>query len=133
MLRRGRLVVLVVLALSGFSTLVLGSGQAALRAGDCVPEASWGTNQATLASEVLTLVNQHRASLGLTQLQTSASLTRAAEWKSLHMAGVGYFAHDDQAPPVARSVGERLAACGYPTNGGGARTSRTGMRQLRRS
>ncbi len=29
------------------------------------------------------------------------------------MATYRYMGHDDPAPPVARSVGERLAACGY--------------------
>ena len=32
------------------------------------------------------------------------------------MATYGYMAHDDPAPPVARTAGDRIAACGY---GGG--------------
>jgi uncharacterized protein YkwD/chitodextrinase len=87
--------------------------------GDCTPQSSWGTLDRTFAQQVLTLVNQHRAARGLAQLQSSPSLTAAAEWKSLHMAGYGYFAHNDPAPPVARSVGERLAACGYPASSSG--------------
>ena len=47
------------------------------------------------------------------------SLTASAEWKSLHMAGYNYLAHDDPAPPVARTVADRLAACGYPSTGAG--------------
>ena len=31
------------------------------------------------------------------------------------MAAYGYMDHDDPAPPVARTAGERIAACGYPS------------------
>ncbi|HSD75904.1 MAG TPA: CAP domain-containing protein, partial [Solirubrobacteraceae bacterium] len=43
----------------------------------------------------------------------SPTLSAAAAWKARHMAYYGYFGHDDPAPPVAQTVGERIAACGY--------------------
>ena len=81
--------------------------------GDCVPGASWSAARTGLANQVIKLVNAHRASLGLRTLAVSPALTRSAVWKARHMATYRYMAHDDPAPPVARSVGERLAACGY--------------------
>jgi uncharacterized protein YkwD len=82
--------------------------------GNCTPGSDWGTINASFESQVLTLVNQHRTAMGLPVLTTSPALTNAARWKSLHMAYYGYMQHDDPAPPVARSVSDRLAACGYP-------------------
>ena len=35
------------------------------------------------------------------------------------MAAYNYLAHDDPAPPVARTVGQRLEACGYPVTAAG--------------
>lgn len=80
---------------------------------NCTPTSSWGTNRADLASQVVTLINQYRASIGLSQLAASAPLTASSEWKSLHMAGYGYFAHDDPAPPVTRAASQRARDCGY--------------------
>ena len=91
---------------------------AAPAATNCTPGAGWGSVDRALAAKVLSLVNAHRASLGLSTLETSVSLTRSAEWKSLHMGHLGYFGHDDPAPPVARSWSQRIADCGYA--GGGA-------------
>ena len=82
--------------------------------GDCTPGADWGTLRNDLAGQVVQLVNQHRASLGLAQLAVTTPLTNAAVWKSRHMAYYRYMQHADPAPPVARSVGDRLSACGYP-------------------
>jgi uncharacterized protein YkwD len=82
--------------------------------GDCTAGSDWGTPEQSLAPAVLSLVNSQRASLGLSQLRTSGTLTNAALWKARHMAKYGYFSHDDPAPPVARSAFERIAACGYP-------------------
>ncbi len=73
---------------------------------------SWGTNRTDLASQVVTLINQYRAGKGLSQLAVSSPLTASSTWKSLHMAGYGYFAHDDPAPPVARSAYQRAKDCG---------------------
>ena len=81
--------------------------------GDCTPGASWAAARTDLASAVIKLVNAHRASLGLRTLAVSPALTRSAVWKARHMATYRYMAHDDPAPPAARSAGERIAACGY--------------------
>jgi uncharacterized protein YkwD len=87
--------------------------------GDCTPGAGWGTLDAAFASSVVTLVNQHRATLGLASVSVSQTLTASANWKSLHMARYGYMEHDDPAPPVARTPADRLEACGYPTDRAG--------------
>jgi hypothetical protein len=68
---------------------------------------------------VLTLINQHRAAMGLGQLVISPSLSASAVWKARHMAAYNYMAHDDPAPPVARSAGDRISTCGYPSAGWG--------------
>ena len=82
--------------------------------GDCTPGSDWGTLDQAAADQVLALVNQHRTALGLTALVVSPTLTKSANWKSLHMANYRYMAHDDPAPPVARTTGDRLQTCGYP-------------------
>ncbi len=87
--------------------------------GDCTPGSDWGTLRQDLTTRVVELVNQHRAARGLSQLAVSTTLTNAAIWKSRHMAKYVYMAHADPAPPVARSVGDRLLACGYPTTSAG--------------
>jgi uncharacterized protein YkwD len=87
--------------------------------GDCTPGSDWGTLRQDLTARVTELVNQHRAARGLSQLSVSTSLTNAAIWKSRHMARYVYMAHADPAPPVARSVGDRLLACGYPATSAG--------------
>jgi uncharacterized protein YkwD len=88
---------------------------AARATGDCVPGA-WPAAQAAPAAEVVRLVNQHRASIGLGPLLVSPTLTRAAVWKSRHMAAYDYIAHDDPAPPVARTWIDRVHTCAYPLN-----------------
>src|SRR3982751_277260 len=85
--------------------------------GNCSPDSSWPAQNASLSSQVLTLINQHRAGMGLGQLVSSPSLTASAVWKARHMAAYNYMAHDDPAPPLARSPGDRIAACGYPSAG----------------
>jgi uncharacterized protein YkwD/chitodextrinase len=112
-----RLIAVFVALCAAVAVTVAASGPSAA-VGDCTPQQSWGAVDRSAAQQVLSLVNQHRASRGLSQLTSSPSLTASAEWKSLHMSGYGYFAHDDPAPPVSRSVGQRLVACGYPTNAG---------------
>jgi hypothetical protein len=94
-------------------------GGATAALGDCSPGANWGTVRADLAAQVVAAVNQHRAGIGLGGLAESATLRAAAVWKARHMAAYGYMAHDDPAPPVARSVGDRVAACGYTGGGWG--------------
>jgi Cysteine-rich secretory protein family len=49
----------------------------------------------------------------------SGSLASSADWKARHMAQYGYMQHSDPAPPVARSVGQRLEACGYKSGAWG--------------
>ncbi|HJU48359.1 MAG TPA: CAP domain-containing protein, partial [Gaiellaceae bacterium] len=112
-----RLIAVFVVLCAAVALTVAASGPSAA-VGDCTPQQSWGTVDRSAAQQVLSLVNQHRATRGLSQLTSSPSLTASAEWKSLHMSGYGYFAHDDPAPPVSRSVGQRLIACGYPSNAG---------------
>jgi uncharacterized protein YkwD len=103
----------------------LAAGVAGLAAAGTAPSApssdgcgrglDWPTPDTTLAARVLQLVNAHRRALHLRVLTVSAPLTRAAQWKASHMARYRYMRHNDPAPPVKRTVGTRLAACGYPT------------------
>jgi hypothetical protein len=81
--------------------------------GNCTPGASWAAERNDLANTVIKLVNAHRAALGLRTLALSPALTRSAVWKARHMATYRYMAHDDPAPPVARTIAERITACGY--------------------
>ena len=81
-------------------------------AGDCSAGSDWGTLRADLAAQTVDLVNAHRATLGLRQLTVGSALQASAVWKARHMAKYSYMAHDDPAPPVSRSTGERMAACG---------------------
>ncbi|MGZ8687305.1 MAG: CAP domain-containing protein [Gaiellaceae bacterium] len=87
--------------------------------GDCNPDAAWPANRQDYADQVVALVNQHRASLGLVQLKVSPTLAAAAVWKARHMAYYRYMAHDDPAPPVARTWFQRVQACGYAGYGAG--------------
>jgi uncharacterized protein YkwD/chitodextrinase len=87
--------------------------------GDCNPDASWPAARQDYADQVVALVNQHRASLGLVQLKVSPTLTAAAVWKARHMAAYRYMAHDDPAPPIARTWFQRVQACGYAGSGAG--------------
>jgi uncharacterized protein YkwD len=98
-------------ALLGPSSVVPAAGAVV---GNCVVSTSWGTPRADLASQVVQLVNQHRAARGLVALGGSASLTNAAVWKARHMAAYGYMTHNDPAPPIARTTQQRFEACGYP-------------------
>jgi uncharacterized protein YkwD len=92
---------------------VAGIPTAATAAGSCVPAPSWPADRADLAAQVVTLVNAHRAQLGLAPLVISPTLTAAAEWKARDMAAYGYLNHDDPAPD-SRTADERVIACGYP-------------------
>ena len=88
---------------------------AAAVVGNCTPGSDWGTSRPDLASDVVTRINAHRTSMGLVALNVSPTLTNAAVWKARHMARYSYMAHDDPAPPIARTVPDRLEACGYPS------------------
>ncbi len=92
---------------------VAGTPAAATAAGNCVPAPSWPADRADLAAQVVTLVNAHRAQIGLAPLAVSPTLTAAAEWKARDMAAYGYLDHDDPAPDP-RTADERVIACGYP-------------------
>jgi uncharacterized protein YkwD len=80
----------------------------------CTPDSSWGTVNSSFASQVVALVNQHRAAIGIGQLAGDGTLTRSAVWKSMNMAGLNYFDHNDD--PIGRTPGQRLVACGWPSN-----------------
>lgn len=90
-----------------------GASSGASAASQCAASPSWGTNRPALATQVIALINAYRTGKGLPRLSISAPLTASSRWKSLHMAGYGYFAHDDPAPPVGRSAFERAKSCGY--------------------
>jgi uncharacterized protein YkwD len=92
--------------------------EATAAVGDCAPGADWGSLRAALAAQTVDLVNAHRAGLGLGPLSTSPALEASAVWKARHMARYSYMAHNDPAPPVARSAGERMQACGYGASWG---------------
>jgi uncharacterized protein YkwD len=93
---------------------LLATPAAARAAGDCVPGAAWPAPLPAPATDVVRLVNAHRASIGLGPLLVSPTLTAAAVWKSRHMAEYGYVAPDDPAPPVARTRLDRVHTCAYP-------------------
>jgi uncharacterized protein YkwD len=116
-LRKPSLLLLAALAACLATSTAGGEGFATrLAVGDCLTGSDWGTPRQSLAPAVLSLVNAHRSALGLSQLRSSPTLTSSALWKARHMAKYGYFAHDDPAPPVARTAFDRIAACGYPGN-----------------
>jgi uncharacterized protein YkwD len=110
-LPRGRVALRAALLCVAFVTANI---QPAAAATGCVPEGTWPAARGDLAAQVVDLVNAHRARLGLQALAVSPTLTAAATWKARHMAAYSYLAHDDPAPPAARTSGERLAECGYP-------------------
>ncbi len=94
---------------------------AAHSAVNCSFNAAWGTNETSLAQQVVTLTNQHRATLGLGPLAYSPTLTASALWKSGHMAGHDYFSHDDAGlAPLSqpRLWSQRILDCDYPSNAG---------------
>ena len=93
-------------------------GEATAAVGDCSPGADWGSLRTVLAAQTVELVNTHRRGLGLGQVSVSPALEASAVWKARHMARYSYMAHDDPAPPVARSPGERMQACGYGASWG---------------
>src|SRR5919199_1481034 len=118
-IRRASALAAVAVAAAAAAVTVPGSSQAAYAAGDCTPTPTWGTVHQEYVARILQLVNDDRARLGLQPLAIAQTLTKSAVWKAMHMAGYGYMAHEDPAPPVARTVGERLLACGYPADQAG--------------
>jgi uncharacterized protein YkwD len=112
-----RLIALALVFAAGLLLTVLPGRPSGARADNvCTPDASWGTVNSSFASQVVTLVNQHRASIGEGSLGVDGALTRSAVWKSMNMAGLNYFDHNDD--PIGRTVAQRLVACGWPANQG---------------
>jgi uncharacterized protein YkwD len=109
-----RLIALAVVFAAGLLLTVVPGPSRAHADNVCTPDASWGTINSGYASQVLSLVNQHRAAIGVGQLSTDSALTASAVWKSMNMAGLNYFDHNDD--PIGRTVAQRLAACGWPSN-----------------
>src|SRR5215471_4484163 len=109
-----RLLVVLVLFAAGLGLTLLPATERAHADNICTPDASWGTVNSGYAAQVVSLVNQHRASLGLGQLAVDSALTRSAVCNSMNMAGLNYFDHPDD--PIGRSVGQRLSDCGWPSN-----------------
>jgi uncharacterized protein YkwD len=104
----------VSLALAAAAMLIAPSANhATAQEGTCTRDATWGIVRVEWVLGVVELTNQHRASLGLSQLRASRSLTSAALWKAAHMAAYNYFAHDDPAPPTHRTWDQRIRDCGY--------------------
>ncbi len=108
-----RLLALAALFAAGLMVTLLPTTRNAHADNICTPDASWGTLNGAYAAQVLSLVNQHRASIGVGQLSSDSALTRSAQWKSMNMAGTGYFSHSD---PNGRQPGQRLVDCGWPSN-----------------
>lgn len=111
-----RIRIAVACALSIFAVIAAAPSAQASRT-DCVPEAGWPAQDASLAAEVVVLVNEYRAQRGLSQVGVSQSLTNAAAWKASQLAsdvatyGAGAFAHEDYG--TGRAPQARLQACGY--------------------
>ena len=120
--RAPRVALLLSLALVGMVAGLSGGSpkqvSAAVQTGDCTPVSSWPANNDGASAQVMSLINQHRAALGLGQLASSPSLSASAVWKARQMAATGAFGHDDVAPPVTRSVWDRIATCGYGFSAG---------------
>lgn len=94
------------------------ANNATAQEGTCTRDPTWGIVRVEWLLEVVELTNQHRSSLGLGQLRSSRSLTSAALWKAAHMAEYNYFTHDDPAPPVQRTLDQRIRDCGYTYGAG---------------
>jgi uncharacterized protein YkwD len=114
---------LVAVLTAGLAASATSTASAASVVGNCTIPAGARPVSPSLEFQVVGLVNAYRATLGLTQLQISPSLTAASEWKASHMATYQYMTHDDPAegPPFnnpARNWDDRVLTCGYPLNGG---------------
>ncbi|HVF53983.1 MAG TPA: CAP domain-containing protein [Actinomycetota bacterium] len=111
---KGRSFAVVLLAVA-----LLGGGCArervplAFSAERCTPDSAWPAEHEFFQYEVMRLVNEHRAEMGLSTLGRSVSLQRSAVWKARHLAHYRYFEHDDPAPPITRTYDTRMGDCGY--------------------
>ncbi len=71
--------------------------------------------------ELVQLINQYRASVGLDPLMVSDAASNAAKKHSSDMATYSFFSHTSKASssfPVGSNAGDRLTLCGYPSNVG---------------
>ena len=71
------------------------------------------TAQQTEEQKLLTLINSYRKSNGLTELQSSPMLTKAAAAHSQDMAQNNYFSHTSKS---GQSPFDRMSAAGYNYN-----------------
>jgi uncharacterized protein YkwD len=62
-----------------------------------------------LDDQVFALVNQHRAGIGRGVLLRDSRLDADEEWKCLNMAANAYLDHNDDPPPISRTVAARFA------------------------
>jgi uncharacterized protein YkwD len=104
---------LVAVWLLSLCAVLLATAPAEASRTDCSPEPGWPGQDAAAASQVVSLVNQYRASQGLSQLSMSQSLTNAAAWKASQLAfdGPAGFDHSDYL--TGRDPQTRLQVCGY--------------------
>ncbi|MCC6382866.1 MAG: CAP domain-containing protein [Dehalococcoidia bacterium] len=106
----------------GLGTLAAALALVLIGVGTTVPAARALTNctvtSTTLDGEesaFLTLINNYRATNGLTALGNSTNLNRAAEWLAVDMGTKAYFSHTDS---LGRSPSTRATDCGYPGGAG---------------
>jgi uncharacterized protein YkwD len=105
-----RNILLALAAVAVIAVALVHSAPIANAGGPCASTASQdGQEQA-----FLNLINEYRDQHDLGPLVLSSSLTRAAAWKSAHMANNNYFSHDDQG--LNRDFVGRLRDCGYTAN-----------------
>ena len=105
---------LIVAALAVVSAFGLSPGpKAAVALNNCsVSDLTFDAQE----QQFLTLINDYRAQNGLSALQTSVSLNRAASWLAVDMATNAYFSHTDSA---GRGLGTRLTDCDDVWNSAG--------------
>lgn len=80
----------------------------AAAAGDCTADPALDSEEQIF----LQLINDYRAQNGKGPLAASATLSKAAQWKSNDLGVNAYFAHDD----LFRTWVERIRDCGYGYN-----------------
>jgi len=121
---------LAVLALAGAAASV--AILPAYAATNYTPSSSWGTERTDLAAQVVELVNQHRASKGLSALSLSPTLTVASRWKSLHQPGTATSATTTRCL-LSRAPSTSAPRTATSTAPAGARTSPGDTRACRPS
>jgi len=107
---RVRLLLFTLAAAALSATFTVGGFQSVHAGGPCAS----GFTVDEEESQFLELINDYRSDRGLSRLALSDTLTRAAAWKSAHMANNDYFGHDDQG--LGRDFVGRLRDCGYTAN-----------------